>query len=139
MMPQQKHACMNSECSHICLLSSNSSYTCACPDTMALLPDKHTCFSTGKEYNIILGIGKYIVSIPHQTFGRHLSSFAENVGHNIDRLEFNSLNGQVFVAENTQRKIVTVDMERRITNDVVSSHVFNVASMGFGMLSLVCK
>lgn len=135
-MPQQKHACMNNECSHMCLLSSNSTYTCACPETMALLPDKHTCFLTGKQYNIILGIGKYIVSIPHQTFGRHMSSFAENVGHNIDRLEFNSLNGEVFVAENTQRKIVTVDMERRVTNDVVSSHVFNVASMGFGKSTL---
>jgi hypothetical protein len=58
-----------------------------------------TCQPSKKVQNIILGVRNYIMAIPHQTFGRHVPSAAEQVENSIVRLAFNSLNGQVFVAD----------------------------------------
>lgn len=132
MMPHQRHACMQSSCSHLCLLAVNSTYTCACPDNMELLPDRHTCEANNKSFKIILGIGKQMVAVPYQTFGRFTNSFGDQVRFNIDRMEFNSLNGKVYIADNKEKKIIMVDSAKWETFDVVADHIFSVQSMAFG-------
>jgi hypothetical protein len=134
MMPPQNHACKNSRCSHICLLAANKAFTCACPENMEL-EDKYTCQPSHKSQEIILGIGNYIVAVPHQTFGRHVSSEAEQVENNIDRLEFNSLNGQFFVADSNLGKIKMVDIVEKKEFDLVNQHILSVKSMAFGELT----
>lgn len=134
MMPHQKHACIENSCSHICLLSSNFTYTCACPENMELLTDKHTCQLSQKSYQIIMGIGKNLVSIPYQTFGRHVNTFADDLGLDIDQLEFNSVSGEVFVANDQTKKILKVDMENRNVFELVNDHVFSVQSLAYGKL-----
>jgi hypothetical protein len=133
-MPNQTHACINHGCSHICLLSANRSYKCACPENMDMLPDKHTCHPSGKNYNIILGVGRHIVSIPQKTFGRHETSFADDTEMNVDRMAYNSINGELFFVDNKAKKIMTADMRRKNVFDLVSDHIFYVSSMAYGEL-----
>lgn len=132
MMPHQSHACKENECSHLCLLASNASYTCACPENMELQPDKHTCLYIEKIYHIILGNTNYLTSVPQQIFGAHRNSFAEDVGHVINRMEFNSQNGEVIIADNQAQKIFTVDMSNQHVFDLVTDHVASVMSMSYG-------
>lgn len=131
-MPHQKHACMNNACSHICLLSSNYSYSCACPENMRLHVDKHTCQINEKESQMILGIGKHLVSIPYQTFGRHFNSFADDLDRTIDRMEFNSANGEIFISNDQSKKIFTVDMKKKNMFELVTDHIFSIQSMAYG-------
>lgn len=132
-MPMENHACYNNKCSHMCLLGPNRSYTCACPENMELV-NGMKCQQSKKMENIILGVGKHIVAIPHQTFGRHVTSDAQEIGSLVDLLEFNSLSGQVFVAESKLAKIVTVDMKSQIESVLVDQHLLSVKAMAFGKL-----
>lgn len=132
MMPHQNHACKDSPCSHICLLASNSSYKCACPENMELEPDMHTCSQVAKTYNIILSIDTHLVSITQQTFGAHRHSYAEDIETTVNRMEFNSQNGEVFVAVDRGQKILTVDLVNQKVHDLVTDHVVGVMSMGYG-------
>lgn len=131
MMPRQKHACMNTKCSHICLLAPKQSFTCACPENMELVND-YTCRLGGKAQSIILGVQNYIVAVPRQTFGRHVSSDAEQVENLVDKLAFNSLNGQIFFADSRLRKIKTFDMKTKLELDLVNQHILSIRSMAFG-------
>lgn len=101
---------------------------------MELLPDKHNCHETEKSYNVLLSIGKNIVSIPYQTFGRHSDTFGDDIGENIDQLAFNSKNGEIFVAANKAGKIYTIDMNNKRIFELVNTFIFNISSMAYGEL-----
>lgn len=132
-MPNRTHACTDHSCSHICLLSANETYTCACPENMRLKADLHTCQISEKAYNILIGVGTYFVSVPFQAFGRHSGNYADNLGSKIDLIAFNSLNGQVFVTQNDASKIMVVDMDLKRNKELVGQHIGRVSSMDFGM------
>jgi WD40 repeat protein len=99
------------------------------------LVNDFTCQPSRKMQNIILGIQNNIVAVPHQTFGRHVGSHAEPVDSTIDRLAFNSLNGQFFIANNNRQIIKTVDITNKIEIDLVNQHVLNIKSMAFDYLA----
>lgn len=99
---------------------------------MELQPDKHTCHYIEKIYHIILGNGNHLNSIPQQIFGAHRNSFAEDVGYVINRMEFNSQNGEVIIADYRAQKILTVDMRNHNVFDLVTDHVASVMSMSYG-------
>lgn len=136
IMPRQKHACIDNACSHICLLGANNSYTCECPENMILQADMHKCTPNQKSYSLIISIGSNLVAIPQQTFGRFVDSVAETMDHWIDHMEFNSLTGELFVAENESRKIIAVDTMNKNTFDLIKDHIFSVKSLAFGSLSI---
>lgn len=135
-MPDQKHACRDNDCSHICLLSKNSTYSCACPENMKLSPDQHTCKANEKVHKIILGIGRTIVSIPQQTFGGHVSEF-DDVHDPIDAIEFNSLTGELFVTQNRGKLIVSVNMKTQQGEILVMDFMEKISSMAFGEFRLI--
>lgn len=73
-----------------------------------------------------------MVAVPYQTFGRFTNSNADDLDRNIDHMEFNSINGEVFIADNKAGKILVADMKKRQLFDVITDHVFSVQSMAFG-------
>lgn len=135
MQPKQKHACQNSTCSHMCLLALNNTYSCACPENMILLPDNHNCKDAKKSYSIILGVGSYLVTMQHETFGRHKNIIGDQLDHQVHRLAFNSLNGEFFIADNLKREIYTVNTQFRDVHNLVVDHISHVSSMSFDPLA----
>jgi hypothetical protein len=132
-MPMENHACKNNKCSHICLLGPNRAATCACPENMELL-NGFLCQISKKTETIVLAIGQHIAAVEHQTFGRHTASDAQEVKGLADIIEFNSLNGQIFVAESQLGRIIAVDMKNKLETPIVNQHVLNVKAMAFGEL-----
>ncbi|KAG5684646.1 hypothetical protein PVAND_013864 [Polypedilum vanderplanki] len=133
-MPQIKHACMDNSCSHICLLSSNNSYTCACPMDMELMSDEHSCTYSKDSYKIIYGIGNYLTQRPYKAFGRSIETEPKIVEDWFDRMEFNSLNGDIFYADNYKGKIMVLDTYGDSHVLVEDKHL-SVSSMSFDYLA----
>lgn len=105
---------------------------------MDLLPDQRNCHANEKTYNILLGIGQNLVSIPYQTFGRHADTFGENTGVSIGQLAFNSKDSEVFVATAGASIIYMVDyLNNRNLLELVSKFIFSVTSMAYGELQLL--
>ena len=130
-MPIQNHACSQKKCSHICLLGPNRSFKCACPENMELFND-FSCEQSKKTENIILGVGKNIVAVPHQTFGRHLTSDAHEVGILVDVMVFNSITGEIFIAESKFGRIISVNIKNQTESILVDQHILSVKEMAFG-------
>lgn len=126
-----RHACIDHDCSHLCLLSSNNSYTCACPLNMELLKDQRSCYFGTKSYTLIIGIGPFFIQRPYQAFGRNTESTPKRMDHWLDRIEFNSLSGDTFYADNHQHKISVIDSHGESHTLIDDPHL-TVSSMSFG-------
>ncbi|XP_052872576.1 putative vitellogenin receptor [Anopheles cruzii] len=135
MQPKTSHPCLNHTCSHLCLLTSNTSYTCACPYGMVIQRDAQTCQYTTKRQTLLLGVGNYLVSLKHHSFGRHEAAKGEPLQLTISCLAFNSLTGEVLIADNVQKAIFAVNMERWSSRKVVSSGIGRISAMAFDGLS----
>ncbi|XP_050099574.1 putative vitellogenin receptor isoform X1 [Anopheles aquasalis] len=133
--PKSHHPCQNHTCSHLCLLTSNSTYACGCPSGMMLQPNRHTCQETAKRQSLLLGIGSYLLSLKHHPFGRHEEGKGEPLPINISRLAFNSLTGEVLVADNVQKAIFAVNLETKQTRALVTTGIGSVASLALDYLS----
>uniref|UniRef100_A0A182IR31 Uncharacterized protein n=1 Tax=Anopheles atroparvus TaxID=41427 RepID=A0A182IR31_ANOAO len=135
IQPKGKHACLNHTCSHLCLLTSNATYACACPEGMQLHPDKHTCVDVAKRQKLLLGIGNYLVSLKHHPFGRHEAGKGEGLHVTISLMAFNGITGEVFVADNVQKAIFTVEPESAKTQRVIGSGIGRISAIAFDYLS----
>ncbi|XP_053677992.1 putative vitellogenin receptor [Anopheles nili] len=135
IQPRIKHPCLNHTCSHLCLLTSNASYTCACPQGMDLHQDKHTCLDVAKRQNLLLGIGNYLVSLKHHPFGRHETGKGEALQITISRMAFNVLTGEVFIADNIEKAIYTVELDSLRTKQIIRSDIGMITALAFDYLS----
>ncbi len=132
-MPPKRHACLNSPCSHICLLGKNESYTCACPVNMILKTNKYECKLSLQSYNLVFGIDNYVVSTPHNVFGRHPQRLATSLGRiTADKIAYNSVKGSIFVADNNLKLIVEYDLVSKMSSELVSRDIFHITSMSYG-------
>uniref|UniRef100_A0A182PBK9 EGF-like domain-containing protein n=1 Tax=Anopheles epiroticus TaxID=199890 RepID=A0A182PBK9_9DIPT len=135
VQPKVNHACQNHTCTHLCLLTSNATYACACPQGMELHTDKHTCVNVAKRQDILLGIGHYLVRLKHHPFGRHETGRGEPLPVTISRLAYNSRTGQAFVADNGRRAIFAVELDTHRTQRVVHGGIGSVSALAFDYLS----
>ncbi|XP_055587745.1 putative vitellogenin receptor [Uranotaenia lowii] len=134
VQPKGDHPCLGNFCSHMCLLASNNSYSCACPYGMALKPDKHSCRETIKRQFLMLGIGNYLVKLDMQQFGRHEITNGDAYSFYISKMAFNSITGEIFVADNFQKVIFVVDPKTKKTRQLISDNLGTVTSMSFDYL-----
>lgn len=100
---------------------------------MLLKSDNQTCENLLKQKLLIVGMGHYILSVKHRTFGRHEPDGGAKLFHmHIDQMALNTLNGEVFVADNYAHIIYTVNTSSMQSKPLVSRNVGNVSAMGFG-------
>lgn len=136
-MPFKRHACLNSPCSHICLLGKSETYTCACPINMVLKSNGLDCIISSQAYNLIFGFENYIVSTPHNVFGRHAQQSAIPLGKiTADRIAYNSAKGSVFIADNSLKVIVEYNVVNKMSTELVRKNILHVSSMSYGELSI---
>ncbi|GAB0094384.1 Putative vitellogenin receptor [Sergentomyia squamirostris] len=133
--PSEKHACYAVSCSHLCLLSTNKTYTCACPENMWLSGDKKTCVDTPDKQYLLLGAGSYLFKLDHQTFGKHTLGVGDDINVVISELVHNSLSGDVVVASNSEKKVYTVDLRTKRTKELIKSGIGYISSLAFDHLS----
>lgn len=64
--------------------------------------------------------------------GRHGKLAAYHVDEHVDKLVFNSLNGELFVADNNLGAIFTLNLESTITTKLISDHIGFISDLAFG-------
>lgn len=126
---------MGTFCTHLCLLKPNNSYACACPTEMSLKPDRHSCQETVKRQYLFMGIGNHLLKVDVQSFGRHDVTKEDAFGFQIHRMAFNSITGELFVADNVQKIIYAVDLKSKESRKLVSDGIGNITALAFGNIS----
>lgn len=133
LQPLQDNPCQNHKCSHLCLISSNTTKTCSCPQDMQLRADNQTCEHLLKQKRLVVGVGNYILSVRHRTFGRHESDGGAKIIHmHIDHMALNTLTGEMFIADNKAHTISLVNTSSLLSKELVFKNIGNVSAMGFG-------
>lgn len=99
---------------------------------MSLKADKHSCRETIKRQYLLLGISNYLVKLETQTFGRHESSQADAYQIFFHRMAFNSITGEIFVADNRQKAIFTVDPKTKSSQKLITTGIGNISALAFG-------
>lgn len=127
-----RNPCLESRCSHLCLLNMNSSYTCECPKYMELTVDQHTCRSTGKEKLVLMGMENRLVTFEHQSFGRHEDGVGKTLKYRVDKMAFNTISGHVIGVDNHAKIVYQVDMRNYATKDLITENIGNVTALSFG-------
>lgn len=114
------------------MLASNETFTCGCPNGMELNVDQISCSATAKKESIYIGIRNYLLTMEHETFGRHQISKAKVLPAYIHKMTYNLLNGHVFIADNIVKIIYDYDLIEEKAVELVSKNIGNVSSMAFG-------
>lgn len=131
-----RNPCLESDCSHLCLLNMNNSYTCDCPKYMELTLDKHQCRYTGKRKLILIGIGNRLVTFEHQSFGRHEEGEGHTIKYQVHKMTFNSISGDAIAVDNQQKIIYQVSLRNNYAvKDLITEHIGNVTGLSFGKLT----
>lgn len=131
---QRINPCENTICSHLCLINSNDTYTCACPKFMELMSDKHKCKPTGKRLMLLMGVGRKFVTMEHQPFGRHDEADVKNVNYQIDKMAYNSLKGNVLVADNVDKVIYDVNLKTFRSIKLIDDNIGNITALAYGKI-----
>jgi hypothetical protein len=76
--------------------------------------------------------------MPHQTFGRHKDTIVKELTTNIDKIEFDSVNDQAFVVDNSEKAIYSVNLRIARQTKLVSTFIYNVSDLAYGKYFLIC-
>lgn len=126
--------CKSAFCSDICLLSGMS-YTCGCSEDKTLSADGHNCIEIEKKKLMVIGARDMLMVVQHQKLGKHHIialpvSFSE-----ISAITYNSLNGNIFVADKQEKKIYSVGIEDKESKILVSNGIGEITGMDFDYYS----
>jgi hypothetical protein len=105
---------------------------------MVLKSNNRECVISSLAYNLIFGIENYLVSTPHNVFGRHAQQNAiPLLKVTADRIAYNSAKGSVFVADNDLKKIIEYDLLNKMSTELISKDISHVTSMSYGKLNFI--
>lgn len=100
---------------------------------MILKTNKRECVISPQAYNLIFGIDNYLVSTPHNVFGRHAQQLAIPLPKvTADKIAYNSIKGSVFVADNDLKIIIEYDLADKMSTELVTKDISHITSMSYG-------
>lgn len=126
--------CSSAYCSDLCMLSGLS-YSCACPQDKVLSTDRHSCIELEKKKLMVIGAGEMLLIIQHQKLGKHQITALPISFNHISDVTYNSLNGDVFVADKQDKKIYIVGFEDKQSKPLISTGIGEVSGMDFDYYS----
>ena len=131
-MPRSNNACIKKKCSHLCLLNGPSNYTCGCPVEMELSSDGVTCKTNKLPELLLIGSGQQLMTFDHNSFGKQNHGSTSKYKMYIDDMAYNSLTGEIFIADNTDKQILLVNYSSEATKTLTSNSIKKISSMSFG-------
>nr|XP_033342194.1 vitellogenin receptor [Megalopta genalis] len=96
LKPKIRNPCNSKPCSQLCLLNSESGYTCACSLDKVLNSDQHTCRAVQKQMHLIIVAKKVFINYYHELLGRP-KMIANTILKHVTAVTYNPLTDGLFV------------------------------------------
>ncbi|XP_052756265.1 prolow-density lipoprotein receptor-related protein 1 [Galleria mellonella] len=138
LMKQKTNPCRKHNCSHMCLLTSNVTYTCACPEGMRL--KQNTCYNIEdyKPLYLIVGSGAIFTQVHYDSLGSaetHASHF--NIGW-VQAMAYDNSRDVLYVYDG-QRKLLSYinmsDFSLGLTRPFYYNGLMNIIDMDYDYVS----
>lgn len=99
---------------------------------MELDVDKRSCDQTTKDLTLLIGIMDKLFIFDHQEFGKHGEGNGKTLPIFISKMAFNSLNGEVIIADNIQGSIYSYNLKTSKLTELVVHNIGNISALAFG-------
>ncbi|XP_063218375.1 vitellogenin receptor isoform X2 [Bacillus rossius redtenbacheri] len=114
--------CSRARCSHLCLLSTGLTCSCACPEDKELGPDKHTCRDLYKKEMVVVAAGHVLYFVEHQILGKQqISKLEIHQITKIGQMVHNSLADTLIVSSHIDGKLFSVNLKTGKATTLVSN------------------
>ncbi|KAM3955951.1 putative vitellogenin receptor yl [Aphomia sociella] len=134
MMIVDSNPCLTNNCSHMCLITSNTTYACACPDGMKL--NKTIChrIENYTPLSLVIGSGSVMTRVEYDTLGSaetHTTHF--DIGW-VQAMAYDSSRDILYLYDG-QRKIISnidmIDFSLGVTRPYFYKGLLNVIEMDY--------
>ncbi|XP_059055987.1 putative vitellogenin receptor [Achroia grisella] len=138
LMKRNTNPCHNNNCSHLCLVTSNVTYTCACPEGMQL--NQSTCHNMAnyRPMQLIVGSGSIFTRVYYDSLGSaetHAAHF--DIGW-VQAMAYDNLRDTLYLYDG-QRKIIShinmSDFSLGVTQPFLYKGLVNVVEMEYDYVS----
>ncbi|XP_076632440.1 putative vitellogenin receptor yl isoform X1 [Colletes latitarsis] len=110
LKPRISNPCNSNPCSQLCLLNSESGFTCACTLDKELNLDQHTCRVTKKRMRLIIASGNTFIKYDHELLGKPKMTKSITLKH-ITAAVYNPLTGDLFANDQLSDTVFKFDRE----------------------------
>ncbi|XP_049879788.1 putative vitellogenin receptor [Pectinophora gossypiella] len=141
LMQSKSNPCAVNNCSHFCLLTSNETYACACPDGLQLDDtNNRTCLPIQhyRPQYLVVGSGSTFTRIQYNTLGNpetHAAHF--DIGR-VQAMAYDSLRDTLYIYD-AQRKTINyinmTDFTRGVTRLLLYKGLENVVDMDYDYMT----
>ncbi|XP_063388118.1 low-density lipoprotein receptor-related protein 1-like [Cydia fagiglandana] len=110
LLSQEPSPCAHHKCSHLCLLTSNSTHSCACPSGMKL--NGTVCYNEPnyRPQYLVVGAGASFTRVRYDTLGNpeaHATNF--DIGR-VQAMAYDSRRDALYIYDGMRKCIVKIDM-----------------------------
>nr|CAJ19121.1 vitellogenin receptor [Blattella germanica] len=112
MISVMQNPCKKADCSDLCLLAPNRTYTCACPEHKVRGADMHSCHESLKQEVMIGAANNKLYAVGHQFLGKQTfyEMSLQAVNH-IGAITYNSLTGHLVIFDAVQHKLFNLGLK----------------------------
>ncbi|PSN38293.1 hypothetical protein C0J52_19350 [Blattella germanica] len=112
MISVMQNPCKKADCSDLCLLAPNRTYTCACPEHKVRGADMHSCHESLKQEVMIVAANNKLYAVGHQFLGKQTfyEMSLQAVNH-IGAITYNSLTGHLVIFDAVQHKLFNLGLK----------------------------
>ncbi|XP_050671430.1 low-density lipoprotein receptor 1-like [Leptidea sinapis] len=138
MMTKDKHPCKSNPCSHLCLVTSNTTYSCACPEGMAVNGTVCKPIQEFRPQYLVLGGGSAFTRIQYSSLGNpeiHGTHF--DIGR-VQAMAYDNNRDTLYVYDGQRKSICYINMSDftlGVTHLLAYNGLENVVDMDYDYVS----
>ncbi|XP_053978841.1 vitellogenin receptor isoform X2 [Hylaeus volcanicus] len=119
LKPKMPNPCNSNPCSQLCLLNSESKYTCACTLDKELNSDQHTCRTIRKNIHLVIAAKNTFIDYHHQLLGRPKMTPTVTLKH-VTAITYNPLTGGLLASDQLTDNIFQFDTNTGSLKNILS-------------------
>ncbi|UXI21207.1 Nose resistant to fluoxetine protein 6 [Sarcoptes scabiei] len=108
--------CRNHPCSHLCLIKTNNSFSCYCPDHTYLDNDQRTCVSKQGHSFLIVSTGFKLFKYFPDSITNPFEQISLKIAFSIHDLAYNHHREELYLYDQFKDRIVMVDLKKGLSN-----------------------
>ncbi|XP_043487916.1 vitellogenin receptor isoform X1 [Polistes fuscatus] len=130
LKPKIVNPCKDNPCSQICLLNSNSNYTCACSLDSQLAVDNHACRVIKKKEHLVLASEDIFIDYYHELLGKPKMSMTKTIKY-VTALAYDRIKDDILIYDQLTETIYRYDMSKDIFENIMTVRNEIFGGMGF--------
>jgi len=127
--------CFTAKCSHLCVLSGKTSYTCVCPAGLSLDDSKKKCIDDSTKPKLMIGYENSLKILRFNSIGRNVVTEIKLADlKSIGAVEYNPINNTAFISDLFFKTMFEYNFKTKELKSVSSRHMDSVKAIALDFI-----